>query len=458
MTKSVCLIFADDDEKYLRSCAFDGNTKSNHFRKCAQATKDIKPNVESYFSSNGAEEEVTDLLRHGNLNLKSYVDTSASTSNGDPSPDDYIRDCSSSLHCARPIAQGIVGPCDLHGIVGGVCSHSVPLKGMFVDMHGPEQFVYYLVLLKHLIKACVTSGVPVKDVYVDFACRLAKTWDRFRTQQPQHFEIGKETELAKSVRVIVNWMHGSSHDLSCQLQNNGRYTQDAGRKHGEGCEQMWSLTKPMSTLIRYMKHCHRREWLEGGLSMIACDKLSTIVKILDERHKVILELIPKFTRELASIQESAVAADVQDIQEAMDMFKSHILRGKGVVPSDDEVLADYAELLMMKDAVEKLRDGGTALAVIDSAVTSKLMGKAYSENEEKRIDGKLRTLERAHSTLKRWPRDSGMNGTLASRFLLLCGYVPGTPSFSHTFSPPSHFHQMTSREPKSYCVTGSSLA
>jgi hypothetical protein len=38
-------------------------------------------------------------------------------------------------------------------------------------------------------------------------------------------------------------MHGSSHDLSCQIQNNGRYTIEAGHKHGEGCEQLWSMVK-----------------------------------------------------------------------------------------------------------------------------------------------------------------------------------------------------------------------
>ena len=58
----------------------------------------------------------------------------------------------------------------MYGIIGAVCSHSVPLKGTFMDMHGPEQFVYYyyLVLLKHVVKACPS----IRDVYVDFACRL----------------------------------------------------------------------------------------------------------------------------------------------------------------------------------------------------------------------------------------------------------------------------------------------
>jgi hypothetical protein len=39
---------------------------------------------------------------------------------------------------------------------------------MFMDMHGPEQFIYYLIMLKYMIWACPS----VRDVYVDFACRL----------------------------------------------------------------------------------------------------------------------------------------------------------------------------------------------------------------------------------------------------------------------------------------------
>ena len=86
-----------------------------------------------------------------------------------PIPDDGdIRECSTSLHCSRPEAPAAKGlSCDVHGMVGAVCSHCNPLRGMFMDMHGSEQFIYYLVLLVALIKACP----DIRDVYVDFACR-----------------------------------------------------------------------------------------------------------------------------------------------------------------------------------------------------------------------------------------------------------------------------------------------
>ena len=55
-----------------------------------------------------------------------------------------------------------------------------------MDMHGPEQFIYLLILLKCLIKCllkclikCLIKSCPdVSDVYVDFACRLKITWQR----------------------------------------------------------------------------------------------------------------------------------------------------------------------------------------------------------------------------------------------------------------------------------------
>lgn len=232
----LCIFLSvDDDGSCKISVDLDAVTKANHFRNCGAATKGIGPNITGNYGE--AEAEVRALDGAGLLNLNSYVDTF-----DDPSPvdNDNNRDCSSSLHCARPEAPAASGPCDVHGIVGGVCSHGFPLKGLFMDMHGPEQFVYYLILLKCLIKSCPA----VSDVYVDFACRLKITWQRFITKQGHKFFSSEaEYAAAKDLRLLVNWMHGSSHDLSCQLRNNGRYTANAGHKHGEGSEQLWSQVK-----------------------------------------------------------------------------------------------------------------------------------------------------------------------------------------------------------------------
>ena len=112
-----------------------------------------------------------------------------------------------------------------------------------MDMHGPEQFVYYLILFKRLVQRCNGAGITVRDMYVDFNCRLKKTWDRFlRLKGDQHLPQAALAD-AKQLRLLVNWMHGSSHELSCQLQNNGRYTEGAGHRDGEGSERLWAQTK-----------------------------------------------------------------------------------------------------------------------------------------------------------------------------------------------------------------------
>ena len=118
------------------------------------------------------------------LNLRDYVDSTLTAEEWDD-----IRACTADLHCARPEASSSAGPCDVHGMIGGVCPHGFPLLGLFIDMHGPEQFVYYLVYLKWLVKGCHAAVVSIRDIYVDFGCKLAKTWKR-------HLEKNGETHFA----------------------------------------------------------------------------------------------------------------------------------------------------------------------------------------------------------------------------------------------------------------------
>ena len=122
-------------------------------------------------------------------------------------------------------------------------------------MWGPEQFIYYLVLLKWLVKSCVAAGIKVKDIYVDFACRLAKTWERYLDKKgDSQFQTEAERECARGFRLLTNWMHGSSHEMSCQLQNNGRCADGAGHRDGEGSERLWADTKVRISLNMVVQH------------------------------------------------------------------------------------------------------------------------------------------------------------------------------------------------------------
>lgn len=106
-----------------------------------------------------------------------------------------------------------------------------------MDMNGPEQFIYFLLLLTFLCGWAANNNVSIRDVYIDVGCRLVKTWQRYvlgHPNLPSSFGL---------IRIMVNWMHGSSHDIGCQLENNARYQDGAGWKVGESSEQLWSLLK-----------------------------------------------------------------------------------------------------------------------------------------------------------------------------------------------------------------------
>ena len=145
-------------------------------------------------------------------------------------------------------------------------------------------------LLKHL-----TQGCPdVKNVYMDFGCRMATAWMWYKevsirvgqlvgesccfrlvalvfAQLAWHAAPGRVTttlegtlslrkqlcsyvqalgeELpptAHHVVLMVNWMHAASHDMACQLRNNGRFQQGTGWVVGEQVEQLWAMVKVRS--------------------------------------------------------------------------------------------------------------------------------------------------------------------------------------------------------------------
>jgi hypothetical protein len=225
-----------DDASFKRSADSDAMTKCNCFAKCAAATANIPPNVAVNFA--GPEAEVRDLEAEGKLNLRSFVDSDGVT---DASYDNDIKECTSNFHCARPDTAATESKTlSVHGMLGAVCAHGTPCVGSFVDMHGSEQFIYYLIIISALLSTCPNLGF----VYVDFACRLSVTWKRFLAKQgDKAFQSPELLAAAHGLQLLVNWMHGSTHDLSCQLRNSGRYTKGAGRRHGEGSEQLWSFMK-----------------------------------------------------------------------------------------------------------------------------------------------------------------------------------------------------------------------
>ncbi|KAL6759331.1 hypothetical protein V8C86DRAFT_1329021 [Haematococcus lacustris] len=86
------------------------------------------------------------------------------------------------------------------------------------------------------------------------------------------------------MRLMVNWMHGASHNMACQLKNNGRYLEGSAHRVGEQTEQHWSQLKPMSPLLRYMTSANRVDALQAQLSDIAFDKQGCMVAQLKSKN------------------------------------------------------------------------------------------------------------------------------------------------------------------------------
>jgi hypothetical protein len=153
--------------------------------------------------------------------------------------DDIHAACSADVYCARTSARE-TGAVDVHGVVGVVCTHGIPVRGGFCDMLTPEIFSYYLILL-HCI---IARAQRIRDVYVDFACKLRVTWQRYVTAQQAGGGMSPDVSSALAgVRLVVNWLHAAGHKMECQLQHSGRHTLNAGRRIGEMTEQLWSMVK-----------------------------------------------------------------------------------------------------------------------------------------------------------------------------------------------------------------------
>jgi hypothetical protein len=153
---------------------------------------------------------------------------------------DGSRHCTTRLHCARVNALPGGGKMSVFGLLGAVCMHGVPLIGAFIDLLAPESFPPYILMLGDVLPR---ARGRIGDVYIDFACRLKPSWQRFIANMQGHHELQM---MLSGARLLVPWMHAAGHVLSCQVHNNGRFALGAGRRVGENTEQLWSMFKVSS--------------------------------------------------------------------------------------------------------------------------------------------------------------------------------------------------------------------
>ena len=134
-------------DEYRIGIAGDAVTKQSHYSGVAQVTRHLQPRIHTFIDSRegGLEHDVQHRHRNGELNLK---DVMSRAGEGDQAEE---LECTTHLHCARPTAAATKNQAvDEHGLVGFVCMHGIPVRGLFCNMPTHEQFSYYLLALSRL--------------------------------------------------------------------------------------------------------------------------------------------------------------------------------------------------------------------------------------------------------------------------------------------------------------------
>ena len=87
-----------------------------------------------------------------------------------------------------------------------------------------------------------------QDMYIDIGCRIKGSWVAYVLAQMLPEEWA-------DIRIMVPWMHASSHNMACQLLNNARFQLGAARRVGENSEQLWSMLRGISGCAQGIKVC-----------------------------------------------------------------------------------------------------------------------------------------------------------------------------------------------------------
>ncbi|KAJ9511828.1 hypothetical protein QJQ45_004385 [Haematococcus lacustris] len=177
---------------YVHCVAGDAFNKPSSY--AGVATRDLEQHTDTYLDRSGLEGAVQQLHGSGQLNL------------------------AGAFAAARATTEATGA-----GAVAAVAAARAAGEDT-------KQFVYYLLAVALLLRQCC-GVLHILDLYIGFACRFQVTWARYAAV------LGVNTER---VRLVVNWMHGASHNMACQLKNNGRYSAAlhlAVSRHGSASDE-----------------------------------------------------------------------------------------------------------------------------------------------------------------------------------------------------------------------------
>ncbi|KAL6753758.1 hypothetical protein V8C86DRAFT_437902 [Haematococcus lacustris] len=329
---------------YPVAFSIDAVQKFCHFKSAGLASHAIQPRISTYvdIGLDGLDGVVQRRHAAGQLNL------AYSMAGGDQGVD---HSCSAQLSCSRPTAaKAAARGIDIYGVVGATCCHGVPARGLFCDMRTPEQFTYYLLFLERALPHATSC-----HIYVDFACRLKKTWKNY-------VGVHGLRPAWADVELWVPWMHAASHEQPCQMENNARFQEGAAWRVGEQAEQSWARLKDMSPLVKYMTHAHRTDAMQIILGCIAFDKQGNMVDFLIGKHADMLKKKADLATQLAELKTKAAAAGITDGEDAAAQYQAQHQRTKTIAAN-----ADWpAEYVLLKLTTQAFRYMSGQVLLVDT--------------------------------------------------------------------------------------------
>lgn len=192
---------------------FDANAKANRYQSAGEASStSFEQLPPGHFFAQAHADAWQLLAAGGRLPLSSTGTSGIGSSSASGANDADLEletgmpdECHPRLSCARDTSQ-CSSISDVCGIAAGVCAHGQPIAGCALAMPAPERFLYYDLLLAHLLKTA-----EVKLMYIDTGCSYGAHW---RLHMPG--------EAAPDV-IKIPWWHARGHGPSCFLKNSGFY-------------------------------------------------------------------------------------------------------------------------------------------------------------------------------------------------------------------------------------------
>lgn len=80
-------------------------------------------------------------------------------------------------------------------------------------------------------------------------------------------------------------LHGHAHNRLCQLRNHPDYIEGSGREPFEGCEQLFSVTNLIASLVRHATRWHRHEDIEHALAAWDGEKYVNLGSLLLSKYR-----------------------------------------------------------------------------------------------------------------------------------------------------------------------------